>query len=149
MLILLVTLQAVQVVILWTHDWVPLGRLNDVAAIRRHDSLGRLIWVTLLQSVPFTVLLFYSIQFLQTGYSHSLRTWLWIGYGVLFLGELRAWWIPYLLRAEPDRALRYREMFGGTYSFLPERNGLTPNALHCILHVTTLATVIELLMLTI
>jgi hypothetical protein len=148
MLILLIALQAIQVAFLWTHDWIPLGRLNNVAQIRRHDSVGHLLWVTLLQSAPFTVLLAYSFMFLQRGYPQVLWMWLWIGYGLLFMGELRAWWIPYLLRPEPERALRYQGMFGGTLTFLPERNGLTPNALHCILHVTTLATLVVLSTLT-
>jgi hypothetical protein len=52
---LLVALQAFQVAFLWIHDWVPLGRLNDVAAVRKQDSLERLIRITLIQSVPFTV----------------------------------------------------------------------------------------------
>ncbi|MHB8812642.1 MAG: hypothetical protein ACYDAE_05200 [Steroidobacteraceae bacterium] len=144
MLSLLVALQAIQVLFLWTHDWIPLGRLNNILAIRRQDSLERLIRVTLLQSAPFTALLIYSILSLHSGYPDSLWTWLWIGYGLLFMGELRAWWIPYLLRPEPERALRYQGLFAGTYAFLPERNGMTPNALHCILHMTTLATLVVL-----
>lgn len=148
MLTVLVALQAFQVLFLWTHDWIPLGHLNNVAAIRRQDSVGRLIRVTLLQSAPFTVLLIYSLLFFSSGYPNSLWTWLWIGYGLLFMGELRAWWIPYLLRPEAERARRYQGLFGGTYAFLPERNGMTPNALHCILHATTLATLAVLCVLT-
>jgi hypothetical protein len=30
----LLALQAFQVLFLWVHDWIPLGRLNDVAAIQ-------------------------------------------------------------------------------------------------------------------
>ncbi|HLY66360.1 MAG TPA: hypothetical protein VKU60_12570 [Chloroflexota bacterium] len=51
----LLGLQLFQVAFLWLHDWVPLGRLNDVAAVRRHDSLPRLVVVTLLQAMPWTV----------------------------------------------------------------------------------------------
>jgi hypothetical protein len=35
---LLICLQAVQVAILWAHDWVPFGRLNDIAAVQAHDT---------------------------------------------------------------------------------------------------------------
>jgi hypothetical protein len=45
-------LQAFQVLFLWFHDWIPLGRLNDVTAVRRQDTLIRLVLVTLIQSVP-------------------------------------------------------------------------------------------------
>ena len=50
----LLVLQGFQVAFLWLHDWVPLGRLNDVAAVRRQDLLERLV-VTLVQSAPFSL----------------------------------------------------------------------------------------------
>ena len=37
---ILLALQVLQVVFLWIHDWVPLGRLNDVVAVRSQDTLG-------------------------------------------------------------------------------------------------------------
>ena len=39
---ILPALQVLQVVFLWIHDWIPLGRLNDVIAVRSQDTLGRL-----------------------------------------------------------------------------------------------------------
>jgi hypothetical protein len=137
-------LQAFQVAFLWLHDWVPLGRLNDVAAVRRQDPVGRLIRVTLIQSVPFTVLLLFSIEHLHGGFPGWLTMWLWIAYGLLFLGQLRAWWMPYLFRPEPERAERYRAMFGNSHAFLPIRNGIVPNTAHILLHVATLATLVLL-----
>jgi len=44
-------------------QWVPLGKLNDVAAVRRQDSLAQLVWVTLIQSAPFTVGLLFSLKY--------------------------------------------------------------------------------------
>lgn len=101
MLALLVGLQAIQVAILWLHDWIPLGNLNDVAAAQAHDTRGRLIRVTLIQSVPFTIGLVASIAYAETGRPTWLWNWLWISYIILFAGELRAWWWPYLVRPEP------------------------------------------------
>jgi hypothetical protein len=57
---------------------------------------------------------------------------------------LRAWWIPYVLIDEPKRAARYQIMFGRTYSFLPERRGIRPNALHVALHVVVAAVLLVL-----
>jgi hypothetical protein len=142
--ITLIALEAFQVAFLWIHDWVPLGRLNDVGAVRRADSLQRLVIVTIVQSVPFTVGLIFSAKHLGNAYPHWLIMWLWISYSLLFIGELRAWWVPYLLKADPERALRYQQMFGDTHSFLPARNGIVPNTTHILLHLATAATLLIL-----
>lgn len=142
---LLIALQVVQVVILWLHDWVPVPPLNDVRAVQAADSRARLVRVTLIQSLPFTVGLIGSVA--AAAHNHLpgwLGPWLWISYGVLFAGELRAWWLPYLARPEPERAARYRAMFGATHAFLPEHFGVVPNTLHCVLHVATALTLITL-----
>jgi hypothetical protein len=140
----LIALQVFQVLFLWIHDWVPLGRLNDVAAVRNQDTTRRLILVTIIQSAPFTVCLIFSLLDFGRTYPHWLYNWLWISYGLLFVGQMRAWWIPYLIRAEPARASRYRAMFGNTHSFLPQRNGVVPNTAHILLHLSTAATLILL-----
>jgi len=140
----LLFLQGFQVAFLWLHDWVKLAPLNDVAAVRRENPAGALMRTTIIQSLPFTVGLVYSVIDFQSGFPGWLWNWLWISYGILFVGELRAWWVPYLFRPEPGRAARYRVMFGGTWAFLPERHGMVPNTLHCLLHACTLATLIVL-----
>ena len=142
---LLIALQAVQVLILWLHDWVPLPPLNDVGAVQAADSRARLVRVTLIQSLPFTLGLVASVAAAAQGHLAGwLWPWLWISYGLLFAGELRAWWLPYLIRPEPERAARYRAMFGTTHAFLPEHFGVTPNTLHCVLHAATALTVVTL-----
>jgi hypothetical protein len=47
----LLALQVFQVLFLWAHDWIPLGRLNDIAAVRSQDTRRRLVTVTLIQSM--------------------------------------------------------------------------------------------------
>jgi hypothetical protein len=141
---ILLALQAFQVIFLWVHDWVPLGRLNDVAAVRSEDTLRRLVIVTLVQSVPWSIGLLFSAWYFGRPYPAWLNSWLWITYALLFAGQIRAWWIPYLFRAEPKRAQRYERMFGKTHSFLPERNGIIPNTAHILLHLATAATLVVL-----
>ena len=141
---LLVITQALLVLFLWTHDWIPLGRLNDVAAVRQADSTARLVTITLLQSLPFTVLLALSVAHLGEPRPHGLTLALWIAYSILLAGELRGWWWPYLVQADPLRAARYRAMFGRTHAFLPLRNGFAPNTAHVALHACTALTLILL-----
>jgi hypothetical protein len=143
----LIALQALQVLFLWIHDWVPLGTLNDVVAVRAQDTTGRLIRVTLLQSVPYTIGLLFSVLSFRRRFPDWLIWWLWISYGLLLLGQLRAWWIPYLFVPEPDRVVRYQSMFGKTHTFLPLRNGIAPNTAHILLHLGTAATLVTLLLL--
>jgi hypothetical protein len=92
----------------------------------------------------FAIGLAASAIYLGRAYPTWLFWWLWISYGLLFVGELRAWWIPYLFHAEPERAAQYQVMFGATHTFLPQRNGTRVNTLHVILHSATLTTLVVL-----
>src|SRR5579863_756611 len=130
----LLALQVFQVLFLWVHDWIPLGRLNDVAAVRSQDTRRRLVTVTLIQSVPWTIGLCFSLLHFRRPYPDWVYDWLVISYGLLFIGQIRAWWIPYLFRPEPKRAARYQILFDKTHSFLPPRNGIVPNTVHILLH---------------
>ena len=140
----LLWLQAFQVAFLWLHDWIPLGQLNDVAAVQSQDTRQKLLTVTFLSSIPFSVGLWLSWRYLGQPYPLWFRIFLWVIYSGLLLGQLRAWWVPYLFLPDARRAQRYQLMFSRTHSFLPERNGLTPNTLHIILHLTTAATLVVL-----
>ncbi len=104
------------------------------------DPLSRLIVVTIVQSLPWTIGLLVSLHAFGRPWPPLLLSWLWVSYIVLFLGQLRAWWVPYLVKPEPVRAERYRSMFGSTHAFLPQRNGMVPNTAHVALHIATLAT---------
>jgi hypothetical protein len=142
--VILIALQAYQVVFLWIHDWVPLGSLNDVAAVRKEDSFRQLLTVTLIQSVPWTVGLVFSVRHFGEPYPSWLGYWLWISYTLLLIGQIRAWWLPYIIAPDPQRAARYERMFGNTHAFLPTRNGIVPNTAHVTLHLATAATLIAL-----
>jgi hypothetical protein len=98
----------------------------------------------LVQSVPWTIGLIFSVRYFGQPYPNWLVAWLRISYAVLLAGQIRAWWIPYLLVAEPKRAERYRKMFGKTHAFLPRRNGMVPNTAHVMLHLATVATLLVL-----
>ncbi len=140
----LIALQVFQVLFLALHDWVQIGRLNDVAAVQAADPPGKLLATTLYSTLPFAFGLVASLLNSGAAFPAWLMYYLWISYAILFCGQLRAWWVPYLLRHEPARAARYQAMFGNTAAFLPPRHGITPNTLHIILHGATLATLIVL-----
>jgi hypothetical protein len=132
-------LQAFVAAFLWLHDWVSLGRLNNLAAMRGQDSFAHRAVVTLLGAAPASAGLLFSAERFARPYPHWLEMWLWINYGLFFAGLLRAWWIPYLLAPDQRRAARYQTIFAGTHTFLPRRNGIAPDTLHTALHVAIVA----------
>ena len=139
MLSALVGLQLFHVLFLALHDWVPLGRLNDVKAAQEANPGGQLLRTTLVSTVPYLFGLLATFYYSGQRFPGWLRSWLWGSYLILLLGELTAWWIPYCFGTSAARVERYRRMFGRTASFLPARHGILPNTLHVVLHGATVA----------
>jgi hypothetical protein len=142
--IVFLTLQSLVVIFLLFHDWIPLGRLNNLNAIRSQDSFGRRVFVTLLPGLPAGVCLWLTVKHFGQPYTMPTEMWLWITYGILFAGVLRAWWIPYLLVPDAARAARYQTIFADTHTFLPRRNGIAPDTLHTAFHACLMATLVVL-----
>jgi hypothetical protein len=137
-------LQAFNVAFLLLHDWIPLGHLNNLTAIRSQDKLARSVFVTVLPAVPAAICLFFSARYFGRSFPDWLEMWLWITYGIFLVGMLRAWWIPYLVAPDPQRAERYQTIFAGTHAFLPRRNGIVPDTLHVVFHAAVVATLLVL-----
>jgi hypothetical protein len=135
----LLVLQAFHVLFLALHDWVPLGRFSNVRAVREANPGGKVLLASVISTTPFAFALAASLHYWDKRFPGWLMIYLWVSYTFLFVGELEAWWFPYFFGSKPERAERYQAMFGGTYSFLPERHGIVPNTLHVILHVSTVA----------
>jgi hypothetical protein len=144
----LLALQGLQVAFLLFHDWVPLGRLSNLKAVRGSDPPGKLLWVTLLSALPFALVFAVSCAYWNAPrWPMWLRMWLWYTYGAAIVGTILAWWGPYLLWKSPERAERYKVRFAGTIKVLPERNGIAPDALHVMYHLCIAGTLMLLSML--
>jgi hypothetical protein len=141
---ILLWLQVLQVAILLLHDWIPLPPLNDVRAARRGHTLGAIALGTVVSSLLPSVGLVLSWLYWKSGWPNWLHIYLMAAYGFLFVGELEAWWIPCLVSPQPKRAAEYEAMYGNTWGFLPQCNGIRINALHFLLHAATLATLLVL-----
>lgn len=142
----LIGLQAVQVIFLLLHDWVPLGRLSNLAAVHAVDSITKLLRTTLVSTLPYAAGLGFSIATFPD-WPMWVRLYLEILYAITLLAILRAWWVPYLSRSDSPRAERYRIRFAGTLSFLPKRHGFAPDALHTTYHGVVVATLVLLMLL--
>jgi len=126
------------------HDWIPLGKFSNRGGVRAADSTGRLLLVTAVSTLPYAIGLAGSIYHVGSAFPDWLLYLLWISYVAGVYGMLRAWWIPYLLVADPARVARYQARFAGTHAFLPERNGIRPDTLHVSFHIVLIATVVLL-----
>ena len=144
----LLALQAFHVLFLALHDWVPLGRFSNLRAVREANPGGKVLMASVISTIPYAFALAASLYYWNKKFPGWLHIYLWVSYTFLFVGELEAWWFPYFFGWKAERAARYKTMFGGTYSFLPERHGIVPNTLHVILHVSTVALLTVLAVLT-
>lgn len=117
-------------------------------AVREANPGGKVLLASVISTTPYAFALAASLYFWDKRFPVWLTIYLWVSYTFLFVGELEAWWFPYFFGFKPERAARYQAMFDGTYSFLPERYGIIPNTLHVILHVSTVALLAVLAVLT-
>ncbi len=140
----LLALQCFVLLFVASHNWIPLGTLNNVKGVRVEFPTGKLVVTTLINFTPFAVDLAATAYYFERTFPGWLFWWLWITYGLAVYGSLKAWWIPYLFRRDPALVERYRVMYESTRSFLPERNGIRPNTLHVTFDVATVAILIVL-----
>jgi hypothetical protein len=140
----LVALQCFVVLFVALHNWIPLGRLNDVKGAHAAFPGSKLLITTLINFTPVAIGLGGSVFHFGRRYPDWLLWWLWIIYVLACFGSLKAWRIPYLFRPDPELAARYKVMYGTTHAFPPERNGIRPNTLHVIFDAVTIAILIAL-----
>ena len=141
----LIVLQGVQVAFLLLHDWIPMGRLSNLGAVRGSDSRAKLLATTLLSALPFALVFAVSCVYWKAPqWPMWLQMWLWYTYGAALVGALYSWWGPYLFWRSPERVERYRVRFAGTLKFLPERNGIAPDTLHAVYHLCVAGTLVLL-----
>ena len=145
----LLALQCFVVLFVALHNWIPLGALNNVRGVRVAFPTGKLFVTTLINFTPFAVGLVATAFYFFRGHPGWVFWWLWITYGLACYGSLKAWWAPYLYRPDPALIARYKTMYAGTHSFLPEHNGIRPNTLHVLFDIVTVAILIDLAALTI
>jgi hypothetical protein len=144
----LIALQCFVVAFVALHNWIPLGSLNDLRAVRAEFPTGKLIVTTLSNLTPAAIGLAASIFYFRRGFPEWLVWYLRIFYLLACCGSLWAWWIPYFFGAGKKRVAREQALYGNTHSFLPERHGVRPNTLHVIFDVVTVAILIALALLT-
>ncbi|MBU9711930.1 hypothetical protein [Evansella tamaricis] len=116
-------------------DWIPLGSLNDIAAIAQDRTASEIVIITLIGAVQILILMGVVLFYMGRRYPVWIKLWLLIHPTFIFAGALMDWWIPYFFGYGAEvRVERYTLMFGNTHSFLPPMNGIVPNTLHIFFH---------------
>lgn len=123
-----------------SHDWIPLGSFNDIPGVRAENSIGGLIKITIINTLSVLVVIVIALLFIGKRYPIWARIWLIIHLGSILFGAILAWWVPYLFGADAEMIERYNVMFGNTNAFLPVKNGMVPNTIHVLFHLTLLMT---------
>jgi hypothetical protein len=131
----------VQFVTFAAHDTIPLGRWNNLAHFKREIPLARRIKGSVANSLTAgAIVVLFWLGWIHGGdMAGDWRMTLLITMGVMVYMEFGAWWRPYLLGATPAIVEKLRPNWEGTYGFLPERNGIRPNAIHALMHTATVA----------
>jgi hypothetical protein len=143
-----VVCQSLVMLFIALHDWVPLGRLSNLEAVRAADSTMKLFFVTVLSTLPFAIGLAASVYYAPVGNPIWLTWLLWITYGLAIYGMMRAWYWPYFFGGDPARVQRYQQRFANTRAFLPTFHGIRPDTLHVCFHAVLVSTVALLGVLT-
>lgn len=116
------------------HDWVHIPPLTDIRELEKHSTtLGRFI-----NSLIYFLFIFIPLT-LTVIYREQYPFWVlicWVSlYGLLTVGTIFAWWIPYLFGSTEKHKQDFIE-YQGTHHFLPKHgNNVIPNTMHVILHL--------------
>jgi len=129
-----ILLQIILFFVITFHDWVHLPPLTDIRALEKNSSTkGRVI-----NSLIFALFVLIPLA-LTWEYAPYFPTWalgvIIVFYGVLSLGTIASWWIPYFF-GSPDTHKKAFAEYENTHHFLPARgDNIVPNTFHVILHV--------------
>jgi len=131
---LFVIIQIILLLFMTFHDWIHLPPLTDIREIEKHSTItGRVI-----NSIIFFFLIFIPLS-LTLFYQPNFPCWV-LGvivfiYGLLSLGTIFSWWMPYIRGSSQEHKEGFKE-YRNTHHFLSARgDNVVPNTLHVILHV--------------
>jgi hypothetical protein len=118
------------------HDWISVPPLNDIPALKKHDTLFYRLLGSAINGTVVLVPLLLTLIFHQ-GKSIALyaNITIVIIYAILTVGTILSWWVPYFFGSSQKLKQAFSK-FKKTHHFLPARKDhIVPNTLHVILHL--------------
>jgi hypothetical protein len=134
---LITTFIVLQIILLFCmtfHDWVHVPPLTNIRELEKYSTKqGRLI-----NSIIFFFLVFAPLV-LTVLYNPVFPLWVLIVlvniYGLLSLGTVVSWWVPYIFGSSEEHKAHFIE-YRNTHHFLPSRgDNIVPNTFHVLLHL--------------
>jgi len=130
-----IALQIILLFFMTFHDWVHVPPLTNIREMEKHSTwIGRLI-----NSIIFFFLIFIPL-FLTWKYQPNFPFWalltIALFYGLLFLGTILSWWIPYFFGSYTEEFKKAFAEYENTHHFLPAiKDHVIPNTFHVMLHL--------------
>jgi len=119
------------------HDWVDIPPLTNLPALRKAHSFRFRLIGSLVNAGLILIPIIITLCYMASPFPLWARLLMTVIYGLITVGTLAAWWIPYFgggYWAYGDKT--GFEEYRNTHSFLPARgNNVVPNTLHVILHI--------------
>lgn len=127
-----IIIQSILLLFMTLHDWIHLPPLTDIRAMEKHSSKRS----RLINSFIFFLIVFVPLALtVFLGPTFRVNIVLVALYGILTLGTLFSWWIPYFFGSSDQHKLDFAE-YKNTHHFLPARGAnVVPNTLHLLLHI--------------
>lgn len=137
MIYFFLVLQCVLFFFMALHDWIDIPPFTDLAALKKVHSFKFRLISSLVNASLVMIPIIITIFYLSSLFPLWAILLFIIIYGLLTIGTIAAWWIPYLggrywIHGNKAGFEEYRN----THSFLPKRGeNVVPNTLHVILHI--------------
>lgn len=134
LLLFFIVIQGSLAIFMALHDWIKIPPFTDIEALKKHHSAsGR--FITSVINTSFVLFPLILTWIYSPAMPFNIALTLTVIYGVLTVGTLCAWWIPYLFGSSEAHKAGFAE-YKNTHRFLPSRgDNVIPNTLHVILHV--------------
>ncbi len=137
MIYFFIIIQCVLFLFMTLHDWVDIPPFTNLKALRKAHSVKSRLIGSLVNGGLVLIPIIVSLLYIASPLPLWARILFVIIYGLITIGTITAWWIPYFvgrywLHGNKTGFEEYRN----THSFLPPRgDNIVPNTLHVILHI--------------
>lgn len=133
-LTIFIALQIITLLLISLHDWVHLPPLTNIRELEKHHTVRERCITSLINALIVLVPLVLTMWW-QPSFPGWARITIISCYGLLTIGTIGAWWIPYIFGSSSRHKAGFVE-YQNTHHFLPARgDNVIPNTFHVILHL--------------